>query len=248
MIYKVQHERAGTITIKTRQIKNFHKASFLRDLQEKVWSDVETLNDPNDMWSMWKDMLMQAIKTKQAGNKKSPWITDHLRHEMHRRDFLKKKAVLCGSPLAWDQYKRARNHTNNEIKNAKRKYFTVNLESSKSNPKKTWQLINDLSSRHPNKVRNIVEQTITEPSEIVEELNLHFSSVGKKLASEIPSSNVEPESYLEATKTTFSLKDPSVNVIRKLLTKLKERKAVGLDNIPSRLLKMAGNIIVPSLT
>ena len=59
--YKVQHERAGTIIIKTRQIKNFHKASFLRDLQEKAWSDIETLNDPNDMWSMWKDMLMQAI-------------------------------------------------------------------------------------------------------------------------------------------------------------------------------------------
>ena len=42
-------------------MKNFHKASFLRDLQEKAWSDVETLNDPNDMWSMWKEMLMQAI-------------------------------------------------------------------------------------------------------------------------------------------------------------------------------------------
>ena len=156
MIYKVQHERAGTTIIKTRQMKNFHKASILRNLQGKAWSDVETLNDPNDMWSMWKDMLMQAIdkhaplKTKRAGNKKSPWITDHLRHEMHRsrshnqglimapdrRDFLKKNAVLGGSPLAWDQYKRARNHTNNEMKNAKRKYFTDNLESSKSNPKK----------------------------------------------------------------------------------------------------------------
>ena len=42
-------------------MKNFHKASFLTDLEEKAWSDVETLNDPNDMWSMWKEMLMQAI-------------------------------------------------------------------------------------------------------------------------------------------------------------------------------------------
>ena len=85
---------------------------------------------------------------------------------MHRRDFLKKKAVLGGSPLAWDQYKRVRNHTNNEITNTKRKYFTDNLESSKSNPKKNLA-INDLTSRHPNKVRNIAEikvreQTITE--------------------------------------------------------------------------------------
>ena len=47
---------------------------------------------------MWKDMLMQAIdkhaplKTKRAGNKKSPWSTDHLRHEMHRRDFLRESS------------------------------------------------------------------------------------------------------------------------------------------------------------
>jgi len=75
MTYKVQHERAGTIIIKTRQTKNFHKVSFLRDLQEKAWSDVETLNDPSDMWSMGDEMLMQAIdkhaplKTKRAGKK-----------------------------------------------------------------------------------------------------------------------------------------------------------------------------------
>ena len=59
--------------------------------------------------------------------------------------------------MAWNRYKLAWNHTDNEIKNAKRKYLTDNLESSKSSPKKIWQLINDLPSRHPNKVRNNAE-------------------------------------------------------------------------------------------
>ena len=112
--------------------------------------------------------------------------------------------------------------------------------------------INDLTSRHPNKERNIAEikvvgQTKTESSEIAEELNLHFSSLDEKLASEIPPSNVEPNSYVEATITVFSLKDPPVSVVPKLLAKLNERKAAGLDTIPSRLLKMAGNIIAQSL-
>ena len=85
--------------------------------------------------------------------------------------------------------------------------LTIWSPANQISPKKTWQLINELSSRHPNKVRNIAEikvreQTITESSDIAENLNLHFSSVGEKLASEIPSSNVEPESYLEATKST----------------------------------------------
>lgn len=39
-----------------------------------------------------------------------------------------------------------------------------------------------------------------------------------------------------------------MNVVRKPLLKLNERKAAGLDNIPIELLKMAGNIVAPSLT
>ena len=49
----------------------------------------------------------------------------------------------------------------------------------------------------------VMEQTITESSEIAEELNLHFSSVGEKLASEVPSPNVQPESYLRQLKQLF---------------------------------------------
>ena len=58
------------------------------------------INDLNDMWSMWKDMLMQSIdkhaplKSKRVGNKKALWITDNLRREMNKRDFLKEKAML----------------------------------------------------------------------------------------------------------------------------------------------------------
>ena len=52
MTYKAKYERSGARTIKTRHMKNFHKSNYLRDLQQKAWSDIETLNDPNDMWSM----------------------------------------------------------------------------------------------------------------------------------------------------------------------------------------------------
>ena len=123
-------------------MKNFHKLSHLRDLQQKAWSDIETHIDHNDMWSKWKDMLMQSIdrhaplKSKRVGNEKALWITNRLRREMHKRDFLKKKAILNRKQSTWDQYKRACNQTNNEIKKAKRKYFNDNLELSKSNPKK----------------------------------------------------------------------------------------------------------------
>ena len=39
-----------------------------------------------------------------------------------------------------------------------------------------------------------------------------------------------------------------MDVVRKLLSKLNESKAAGQDNIPNKLLKMAGDKVAPSLT
>ena len=58
---------------------------------------------------------------------------------MHKRDFLKRKAALAGDPLIWDQFRHARNYTNNEIRKAKRKYFTEYLEISKSDSRKNME-------------------------------------------------------------------------------------------------------------
>ena len=68
------------------------------------------------------------LRSKRVGNKKALWITDNLRREMHKRDFLKKKAMLDRKQSTWTQYKRARYQINSEIKKAKREYFIDNLE------------------------------------------------------------------------------------------------------------------------
>ena len=121
MTYKAKYERSGARIIKTRPMKNVHKSGYLRDLQQKEWCDIETLNDPNDMWSMWKDMLMQSIdkhaplKSKRVGNKKAIWITDNMRREMHKRDFLKKKAMLDRKLSTWTPYRRSRTQANSEV-------------------------------------------------------------------------------------------------------------------------------------
>ena len=110
-----------------------------------------------------------------------------------------------------------------------------------------------LSSRRSKKAVNsseikISRQITTETLEIAEYLNLHFSTIGERLASEISASDIEPEIYLTPTETSFSLKAPSMDVVDKLLSKLNQRKSAGLDNIANKLLKMAASIVSPSLT
>ena len=71
-------------------------------------------------------------------NALDPWGTNELLREIHKKDFLKKKADSTNDPLSWKQFKDARNKANNSVKKAKRKYFSENLDANKSDPHKTW--------------------------------------------------------------------------------------------------------------
>ena len=101
-------------TVETRQLKNFNKDEFLRDLRMNDWNLAIACNNPNEMWDVWKQLLTSVIdkhaplRTKRIKNKSSPWITNELLREIHNRDFLKKKAASTNDPLVWKQFKDAR--------------------------------------------------------------------------------------------------------------------------------------------
>ena len=85
------------------------------------------------MWEFWKCPLKGVIdkhapfKTKRVKNKRSPWITNELLCEIHKRDFLKKKAASTNDPLIWTQFKDAiaRNKPKSLVKKAKRKILIL---------------------------------------------------------------------------------------------------------------------------
>jgi hypothetical protein len=81
-------------------------------------------------------------RSRRIGKKKSSWITNDLKRQMFKRDYLKKKTISSQDPHAWHEYKQSRNQVNNDIKKAKTSYFTTNLERHKGNMRKTWKLIN----------------------------------------------------------------------------------------------------------
>ena len=163
-------------TVEVRQLKNFNEAEFLRDLRMIDWKRVTMHNNPNEMWYLWKHLLASVIdkhaplRKKRVQNKWSPWITNELLHEIHKRDSLKKKAASTNDPSIWKKFKDARNKANNLVKKAKRKYFSQNLDANKSEPRKTLRLINELQSRQSKstKVSQVKtgNQVFTSPGDI----------------------------------------------------------------------------------
>ena len=63
------------------------------------------------------------LKSKRASKKNSPWITYELSRKIHKRNYLKRKATLNNDVTTWQQYKHARNGTNNAVRTAKRHYL-----------------------------------------------------------------------------------------------------------------------------
>ena len=258
MTQKVHYKQIGSHFAQIRNMKNFDREKYIRDL-EQVWTDVSLSNDPNVMWATWKNMLIYCIdkhappRTKRVGKKKSPWITSELKKNMRKQDILKKKAKQTGDPLIWQHYKCLRNSTNYAIKKVKTRYFSDNLAINKKDPKTTWKLINELNSRNVSSHKSILnikvgEETINTPKDIAETFNHHFASVGEKLAFDIPLSAVEPDVYVVPAETTFSIKSPNINAVYRKLKTLNIGKAAGLDRIPCKLLKIAAEVVAPSLT
>ena len=260
MTHSERYERVGTHrTIETRNYKKIDNDKVLNNLVQQPWDSISLEPNPTAMWDAWKTLFMEIVdkhaplKTKRISKKHSPWITYDLMRKIYKRNYLKKKAIIENNAASWEQYKQARNETNNAIKSAKRQYFLHNLELNKKNPSKTWKLINELSSRKSCTNRNITEiktdnETINSAPEIAEAFNNFFTSIGPNLASKLSPSDIDPESYLQPAKTAFSLRALSVTTVCELLSQLDEKKAMGLDGVPCKLLKLASSIIGPSLT
>ena len=90
--------------------------------------------------------------------------------------------------------------------------------------RKTWNVINELTSRNSGKSTNILEikvdnKIVSNPMGIAETINDHFTKVAQVLAQDIPVVDVNPESYLEPTDHSFSLQIPSVDMIPSKLLK-----------------------------
>ena len=66
-------------------------------------------------------------RSRRIGKKRSSWITNDLKRQMFKRDYLKKKAISSEDPQAWHEYRQSRNHVNNEIKKAKTSFLLQTL-------------------------------------------------------------------------------------------------------------------------
>ena len=108
----VSHNSPRIITF--RNFKRFNADKFKSDLHSVAFHIVETFDDPNTAWSMWKDMFIEVCNKhaptmpRKVRGEQCPWLKDQLKERMRKGD-------TC-------------------IK-SKEKYYKAKLNENKNNPK-----------------------------------------------------------------------------------------------------------------
>ena len=102
-------------------------------------------------------------------------------------------------PQGWGNCRKLRNRIKNKVETTKASCYHNSFIQSKGNAPRTWKTINNLMSRRQNQIVkdvNVNDISICNTKEISNALNEHFSTIGPRLAPEIPLTSDEESIHL----------------------------------------------------
>ncbi len=258
--------------IKTfRNYANYNQEDFCAELFNVNWDDVLQPNDStgnadteaavNDLWTNFKDCFCSIadkfaprIKKKVRGND-CPWMNGEIKREIRQRDFLLKQARRTNRKEDWMLYRRSRNCVTNVIRQAKSKFSRDLIDENSDNPKNFWKTVNRIMPGEKKKKSTNIRingTLISDEKEIANKFNYHFIETVNRLcqkfgcySTSLAKSFSSPQNK---PKNSFHFDEVTESFTRVQLKKLQTSKAVGLDQIPARLLRDSANLIAKPLT
>jgi potassium voltage-gated channel Eag-related subfamily H protein 8 len=141
-------------------------------------------------------------------------------------------------------YRQYRNIFNSLLRASKSMYYDTKFSQYARDPKKTWDLLNELTSnsRHtksPNiPILTTPTSTISDPTAIAEEFNSFFSQAGKNISDSVPPTSTTPDSYFPPSNTpSFELGNTGPIHISDLIKSFPNKTSIDIDGISLKLLK-----------
>ena len=253
-----KHKKVPPRFISTRSFKNFNEEAYLDDLGDLDWSGVLNAINADVAADIFSSNVLKVLNKhapcvkRRIKNSNPPWVNDHLLHSIRERDFLKKRASQTQTTEDWDNFKKKRNVVNKENRNLKKNYYRDKIYEDKQNSRKLWKTLNEFvptdkeNYNFPKTLKqNGVE--ITDQTSIANTFNNFFVSIGPKLASAFSFSGTTHISP-KINQTNFFFKNVSLSTVIKIISKLDNGKATGLDEIGVRAIKAGSPILSFYLT
>ena len=185
-----------------------------------------------------------------------PWMNRKIKKTIRERDHCLIKARRTNADEHWATYRHLRNLVTRQIRDSKSKYNRRMLEENNNDPKGFWKTIKRILPGEKKSVASSIKvngKIITENKTIAENFNDYFVGTVKRLVSLMGCSALSTSArkyfFLPCGSTeNFKFANVSEELTLNQLRGLKNGKAVGLDQMPVRLLKDSASVIAKPLT
>ena len=141
-----------------------------------------------------------------------------------------------------------RNKVKSVIKKQKAIFFKNYFRFNQKNIRNTWKMINTISNSNPNKsaIKAILWNNVeyTSDSQISDAFNEYFSSIPNLLENNLPSSNIDPLSFVNLNQiSSMYLYPVCTSECLKIIKNLKNTKE-NIDSLPVFLFKQYADLLV----
>ena len=251
-----------------RDMTKFNSEKFMNELQQNILNiDINTSTSGNELWNEFDCILnttfnkyapLRMQSRKEFKKSTSPWITNEIIQQIKIKEKLYKKSLTKKDPSHWIKFKSHRNKVTRLIEEAKRNYYKLEIDKTKSNPRKLWRTLNNIinlkKNTNPTSNINIYDSTdslVSEPKKVSTVFNHFFANVGKELSKNIDPITTNDQHKLtnkHPIKNSFFLAPITEVEMESYIKKLPSNKANPKHSIPTNVIKLSSQIIAPTIT
>ena len=253
------HSEITSEDIYRRNYKNLNSDKFKEEFGRINWTNLFLDKNVDDAYDSFLEeteklinkhfSLEKVSKMKLKQQIRKPWISDDLMRQIKYKNKLHKKSkteqnLILRNELT-NEHKILQRTLRKEIQLEKDRYYQNFFKENKNSLIKVWQNIKNLINFKP-KAKNINVKSLdigdgkvsSNPQEISNYFNKHFTTVGGTTEKRIPNSNRNFNFYLKNPNgKTFTLYPTTPSEVEDYLKDINIRKSVGPFRIPNRILK-----------
>ena len=247
--------------VRKRSFKNFKDEDFQAAVKNLSWWELYMCEDADQAAQLLTNKLtdildtMAPVRTIQVRSKYVPWLSDSTKEVLKERNNAQATAAQSQNLDDWRLYKSLRNSATARMRQEKKAWEKMKLDSSKHDPSTLWKSVktwlNWNNSGPPSQLFHL-GRLINSPAGLAGAMNSFFIEKVSRLRQNIPGTDDDPLAKLKESlkdrQCSLTLKAVKPDDVLKVIRSLKNSKSTGTDNIDTWVIKLVASDILPALT
>ena len=249
-----------------RDMQNFNLEAFNDSLFEFRQNNIN-LSEPNQKFVNIQKHILDCINKHAPLRRKTrkeqkfllrPWIANSISIQISivNKNNLYSYLQKHDRPDLRTKYNKMKKILKKVIFAAETNYYNYQFEQCQNNSKKTWRLINDITSRKKRDKATIKSlktasgNVTSDAKAMANALNEYFTNIGPNMSSSLPPTSLSHKHFLKnsAQRNSFYLTPTYPAEIDKVINSFLSKKSAGPDNIPVKFFKLGSPALSTILT